>query len=91
VFTFMIPAVATFLFLASIGISRPRKMKLSTWCWIYIGIAVMFDVFTVAAVALQNSQLIEILLGVAAGSATSLAYHVWKDMREIGPEHQHGN
>jgi len=86
-FTVLIPAVAIFLFLASIGISRPRKMKLSTWCWVYIGIAVMFDVFTVAAVALQNSQLIEILLGVAAGSATSLAYHVWKDMREIGHEH----
>ncbi|MGB9959907.1 MAG: hypothetical protein ACPLKQ_05245 [Candidatus Bathyarchaeales archaeon] len=87
----LIPAVAVFLFLASIGISRPRKMKLSTWCWIYIVIAVMFDVFTVVAVLLQNSQLIEILLGVAAGSATSLAYHVWKDIREMGNEHQHGN
>jgi hypothetical protein len=62
-------------------------MKLSTWCWIYIVIAVMFDFFTVLAVLLQNSKLIEILLGVAAGSATSLAYHVWKDMREIGQEH----
>jgi len=84
----LVPAVIIFLFLASVGISRPRKMKLSTWCWIYIVIAVMFDVFTVVAVLLQNTQLIEILLGVAAGSATSLAYHVWKDMREIGHEHQ---
>jgi uncharacterized membrane protein YhaH (DUF805 family) len=87
----LIPAVAVFLFLASIGISRPRKMKLSTWCWIYIVIAVMFDFFTVLAVLLQSSQLIEILLGVAAGSATSLAYHVWKDMHEMGHEHQHSN
>jgi presenilin-like A22 family membrane protease len=86
-FNVLVPAVAVFLFLASIGISKPRKMKLSTWCWIYIVIAVMFDFFTVLAILLQNSQLIEILLGVAAGSATSLAYHVWKDMREIGHEH----
>jgi hypothetical protein len=84
----LVPAVIIFLFLASVGISRPRKMKLSTWCWIYIVIAVMFDVFTVVAVLLQNNQLIEILLGVAAGSATSLAYHVWKDMLEISHEHQ---
>jgi hypothetical protein len=51
----------------------------------------MFDFFTVLAVLLQSSQLIEILLGVAAGSATSLAYHVWKDMHEMGHEHQHSN
>lgn len=66
-------------------------MKLSTWCWIYIIIAVLFDAFTVVAVILQNSQLIEILLGVAAGSATSLAYHVWKDMREATHEHEHAS
>ncbi len=85
----LVPAVAVFLFLAGIGISKPREMKLSTWCWIYLVIAVMFDVFTVIAVLFQNNQLIEILLGVAAGSATSLAYHVWKHIREISHEQQH--
>ncbi|MBC7129663.1 hypothetical protein H5T51_00395 [Candidatus Bathyarchaeota archaeon] len=87
--TVLVPAVAVFLFLASIGISRPRRMKLSTWCWIYILIAVGFDVLTVVAVVFQNSLLIEVLLGVAAGSATSLAYHVWKDLREMGEEGEH--
>ncbi len=83
----LVSAVIIFLFLAIIGISKPRKMKLSTWCWTYITIAVLFDVFTVVAVIFRNTQLIEVLLGVAAGSATSLAYHVWKDMRELVHDH----
>ncbi|MEM2911441.1 MAG: hypothetical protein QW146_02930 [Candidatus Bathyarchaeia archaeon] len=86
-FNVLVSAVIIFLFLAVIGISRPRKMKLSTWCWVYIAIAVLFDVFTVVAVIFRNTQLIEVLLGVAAGSATSLAYHVWKDMKDFGHDH----
>lgn len=88
-FTVLVPAALVFLFLAFIGISRPRKMKLSTWCWIYIAIALSFDFFATLAVILNSEQLMEILVGVAAGSATSLAYHVWKDMKEIGEEHDH--
>lgn len=83
----LVPAIIIFLVLATIGISKPRKMKLSTWCWAYITIAVLFDIFTVVAVIFRNTHLIEVLLGVAAGSATSLAYHVWKDMREFGHDH----
>jgi len=82
----LIPAVVVFLFLATIGISRPRKMKLTTWCWIYVIIAVVFDILTVTAVILNNNLLIESLLGVAAGSATSLAYHVWKEIKEFKDE-----
>ncbi|MGQ9538393.1 MAG: hypothetical protein ACUVTE_02240 [Candidatus Bathycorpusculaceae bacterium] len=81
-FNVLIPALAILAVLSVIGISRPRKMRLSTWCWMYISIAISFDVLTFVAVVFRNTQLIEILLGIAAGSATSLAYHVWKDMRE---------
>lgn len=84
--TVIIPALAIFIFLASIGISRPRRIKLSTWCWIYILIAIIFDLLTAIAVILQNNLFIEVLLGIAAGSATSLAVHVWKELREFGKE-----
>jgi|YelNatPaOPRAMG01_1025707.scaffolds.fasta_scaffold10234_4 hypothetical protein len=84
--TVLIPAVVIFLFLATIGISRPRKMKLTTWCWTYVIIAVAFDILTATAIILDNNLLIEGLLGVAAGSATSLAYHVWKEIKEFKNE-----
>lgn len=84
--TVLIPALVIFVFLASIGISRPRRMKLSTWCWVYILIAIIFDLLTAIAVILQNNLLIEALLGIAAGSATSLAVHVWKELQEFSKE-----
>ncbi|MEM0111507.1 MAG: hypothetical protein QXT06_07840 [Candidatus Bathyarchaeia archaeon] len=84
--TVLIPALAIFLFLASIGISRPRRIKLSAWCWVYILIAITFDLLTAIAVILRNNLLIEVLLGIAAGSATSLAVHVWKELQEFSKE-----
>jgi hypothetical protein len=47
---------------------------------------VAFDILTATAIILDNNLLIEGLLGVAAGSATSLAYHVWKEIKEFKNE-----
>ena len=85
----LISALVILAVLSAVGISRPRNMKMSTWCWIYIAIAVSFDLLTAIAVIFKNAWLIEVLVGVAAGSATSLAYHVWKDMRELDEHHNH--
>lgn len=83
----LIGALSMLSILMAIGITRPRKTDLSTWCLFYVLIAVSFDLITAVALILQNQQMIETLLGVAAGAATGLAFHVWSDMKEIDHPH----
>lgn len=80
----LIGAIGMLSILVAIGITRPRRTDLSTWCLHYVIIAVSFDIVTVVALILQNQLMIETLLGVAAGAATGLAFHVWSDMKEVG-------
>ena len=83
----LIGALLMLSILIAIGITRPRGTDLSTWCLFYVLIAVAFDIVTVVVLILQNQQMIETLLGVAAGAATGLAFHVWSDMKEIDHHH----
>ncbi|MEM1588788.1 MAG: hypothetical protein QXZ68_00230 [Candidatus Bathyarchaeia archaeon] len=82
----LISALIVLAILSVVGISRPRRLESTTWCWIYVMIAISFDAATIVAVALKNQWLMEILLGIAAGSATSLAYHVWKEIKELSEQ-----
>ncbi len=46
------------------------------WCYQYLVVALVFDTFAVFALFYQNEILTQLLLGVAAGSATVLGIHV---------------
>lgn len=83
----LIGALLMLFILVAIGITQPRKTDLSTWCLFYVLIALSFDIVTVVALILKNQQMIETLLGVAAGAATGLAFHVWSDMKKIDHSH----
>ena len=52
------------------------------WCYQYLVIALVFDAFAVFALFCQNETLIQLLLGVAAGSATVLGIHVAHHIKE---------
>jgi hypothetical protein len=64
--------------LVGIGINQPRGTSVKTWCYGYLGISIVFDLLVVLALV-ESSQftwLTDLLLGLSAGAATGLAFHV---------------
>ena len=54
------------------------------WCFLYLAIAVVFDGLVVVALLHQHVELTQLLLGVSAGAATGLAFHVTHHIFEEG-------
>ncbi len=74
--------------LVGIGINQPRGTSVKTWCYGYLGIALVFDVLVVIGLICQYENLIQLLLGLSAGAATGLAIHVAHHISEED-EHDH--
>lgn len=76
--------------LVGIGINKPRGMSMKTWCFGYLAIAVGFDVLFIIALvgASQFTWLTNLLLGLSAGAATGLGFHV---AHHISEENEHGH
>lgn len=72
----LIGALVMFCVLIVIGITHPRGTSIVVWCFLYLGIAVVFDGLVVMALLYQHVELSQLLLGVSAGAATGLAIHV---------------
>ncbi len=77
--------------LVGIGINQPRGVSVKTWCYGYLGISVVFDILVVLALvaAADFVWLTNLLLGLSAGAATGLAFHVAHHISEEG-EHDEG-
>jgi hypothetical protein len=78
--------------LAGIGINEPKfGLTMKQWCYGYLGISVVFDVLVVVALisAADLVWLTNLLLGLSAGAATGLAFHVAHHISEAD-EHGHG-
>ncbi len=77
--------------LVGIGINQPRGVSVKTWCFGYLGISVVFDILVVIALiaAADFVWLTNLLLGLSAGAATGLAFHVAHHISEED-EHEHG-
>ena len=86
----LIGFVIMFGYLVGIGINKPRGMSVKTWCLGYLGVSVVFDLLVVVALvgAPQLIWLIDLLLGLSAGAATGLAFHV---AHHISEEDEHGH
>jgi glucose-6-phosphate-specific signal transduction histidine kinase len=80
-----------FGYLVGIGINKPRGMSMKTWCYGYFGVSVLFDLLVVVALvaAPQFTWLSSLLLGLSAGAATGLAFHVAHHISEED-EHEEG-
>jgi hypothetical protein len=73
-------------YLVGIGINKPRGMSVKTWCFGYLGVAIVFDILVVLALVGQYAPLINLLTGLSAGAATGLAFHVMHHINEEGDE-----
>lgn len=72
-----------------VGINDPTGgTSMKGWCYQYLVVAIVFDVLAVLALFYQNDILTQLLLGVAAGSATVLGIHVAHHIKE-GNEENH--
>jgi hypothetical protein len=77
--------------LVGIGINQPRGTSVKMWCYGYLAIAIVFDALVVLAL-LNLSQyvwLTDLLLGLSAGAATGLAFHVAHHISEEGDHDEH--
>jgi len=83
-----------FGFLVVIGINEPKfGMTMKQWCYGYLGVSVVFDVLVVVALisAADLAWLTNLLLGLSAGAATGLAFHVAHHIGEADElEQEHG-
>lgn len=70
-----------------VGINQPRGTSTKVWLFLYLAMTVVLDGLVVAALLYQISELIQLLLGMTAGSATGLAIHVWHHIQEENEEH----
>jgi hypothetical protein len=88
----LIGFIIMFGMLVGIGINQPRGVSMKTWCYGYLAISVGFDVLTVLALlfAADFVWLTNLLLGLSAGAATGLAFHVAHHISEED-EHTHGS
>ena len=79
-----------FGYLVGIGINKPRGMSFKTWCFGYLGVSIVFDLLVVISLLVGVPQLTDLLLGLSAGAATGLAFHVAHHIQEGEGEHEHG-
>lgn len=87
---FLIGFVVLFVLMLFVGINDPTGgTSMKGWCYQYLVVALVFDVLAVFAVFYQHDLLTEILLGVAAGSATVLGIHVAHHIKEENEGHGH--
>ena len=73
--------------LVVVGINQPRGTSTKVWLFLYLAMTIVLDGLVVAALLYQISELIQLLLGMTAGSATGLAIHVWHHIQEENEEH----
>jgi hypothetical protein len=81
-----------FGYLVGIGINKPRGMSVKTWCFGYLGVSLVFDLLVVAALstAPQFVWLTNLMLGLSAGAATGLAFHVAHHISEEDEHNEDG-
>lgn len=80
---FIIGFVVLFVLMLFVGINDPTgETSMKGWCYQYLVIALVYDVFAVFSLFYQNDSLTQLLLGVAAGSATVLGIHVAHHIKE---------
>jgi uncharacterized membrane protein YuzA (DUF378 family) len=65
-------------------------MSMKTWCAGYLAIAIVFDVLAIIGMAFGYTWLTYLLVGLAAGASTGLAFHVAHHITEENDhEHEH--
>ena len=80
-----------FVLMLLVGINDPTGgTSMKGWCYQYLVVALVFDALAVFALFYQSDILTELLLGVAAGSATVLGIHVAHHIKEEN-EGQHSH
>ena len=77
--------------LVGIGINQPRGTSVKMWCYGYLAIALVFDALVVLALLNLShfTWLTDLLLGLSAGAATGLAFHVAHHISEEGEHDEH--
>jgi len=89
---FVIGFVVLFVLMLAVGINDPTGgTSMKGWCYQYLVVALVFDAFAVFALFYQSELLTQLLLGVAAGSATVLGIHVAHHIsgENAGHGHEH--
>ncbi len=85
---FVIGFAILFVLMLFVGINDPTgETSMKGWCYQYLVIALVYDVFAVFSLFYQNDSLTQLLLGVAAGSATVLGIHVAHHIKEENKTH----
>jgi len=89
---FLVGFVVLFVLMLLVGINDPTGgTSMKGWCYQYLVVALVFDALAVFALIYQNALLTELLLGVAAGSATVLGIHVAHHIQEENEGHGHSH
>ena len=79
-----------FVLMLFVGINDPTgKTSMKGWCYQYLAVSLVFDALAVFALFYRNEMLTELLLGVAAGSATVIGIHVAHHIKEENEGHGH--
>lgn len=87
---FVIGFVVLFVLMLAVGINDPTGgTSMKGWCYQYLVVALVFDALAVFALFYQSELLTQLLLGVAAGSATVLGIHVAHHISEENAGHGH--
>ncbi|MDG6223394.1 MAG: hypothetical protein IAX21_02995 [Candidatus Bathyarchaeota archaeon] len=85
-------AIIFVLMYFGVGINDPMGgTSMKGWCYQYLVIALVFDALAVFALFYQNAILTQLILGVAAGSATVLGIHVAHHIKEENEGHGHSH
>jgi hypothetical protein len=87
---FLIGFVVLFVLMLRVGINDPTGgTSMKGWCYQYLAVALAFDVLAIFALFFNNEILTQLLLGVAAGSATVLGIHVAHHIKEENEAQKH--
>ena len=85
---FIIGFAVLFILMLLVGINDPSGgTSMKGWCYQYLVVALVFDALAVFALFYQSEMLTQLLLGVAAGSATVLGIHVAHHISKENEEH----
>ena len=85
---FVVGFVVLFVLMLLVGINDPTGgTSMKGWCYQYLAVSLVFDVLAVFALFYQNDVLTQLLLGVAAGSATVIGIHVAHHIQEENEGH----
>jgi len=85
---FTVGFVVLFVLMLYVGITDPKGgTSMKGWCYQYLAVALAFDALAIFALFYRHEALTELLLGVAAGSATVLGIHVAHHIKEENEGH----